>query len=121
MITTKETDELLDFVADMLEAFDEAKADDGKISKWEIAGAVKLFPSLVKAASGLDQLDEEWRAMDQAKMDAMRDRFLGRRDWQPDTDTLCKFAVIFEVTSALILGGIKWLNTVSPPTVEVVP
>lgn len=115
MIDTKETDDILDFIADLLGALDEAKADDGRISGWEVAGMTSLIPSLIGAVKGADKLKGEWVAMDQAKLDALRDRFLTRRNWQPTDDARDRFAVVFEIVSALILGGIKWQNTQNPP------
>lgn len=115
MIDTKETDDILNFVADLFDSIDEAKEDDGRISGWEIGGMTSLIPSLISAVKGVDEIKEEWVAMDQAKLDAMRDRFLTRRNWHPTDDARDRFAVVFEIASALILGGIHWVNTSRPP------
>jgi len=115
MINTKETEDILDFLAELFNAFDEAKSDDGKISTWEIGGMASLIPSMIKVVMGADKLKGEWVAMDQDKLDAMRDRFLTRRNWQPTDDARDRFAVVFKIASSLVLGGIIWHNTTHPP------
>jgi len=120
MIPTTQTDEILDFVADVFDTIDKAKSDDGTVSKWEMVAMSALIPAFLKAIAGLGELKDEWRAMDQPKLDAMRDRFLTRRNWQPTDDARDRFAVIYEVVTANILGAIKWQNTKNPAKAVIV-
>jgi len=115
MIPTTQTDEILDFIADTFDALDAAREDDGKISMAETLGMVKLAPALIKAVAGIGELKAEWVAMSREKLNAMRDEFLTRRNWQPTDDARDRADVIFQVASAIILGLVQWSNTVKPP------
>lgn len=115
MIPTTQTDEILDFIADVFDALDGAREDDGKVSSMEAIAMVRLAPALMKAVGGVSELKAEWTAMSREKLNAMRDEFLTRRNWQPTDDARDRADVIFQVASSIIMGLIQWKNTVRPP------
>jgi len=115
MIPTPQTDEILDAIADVFDALDSAREDDGKVSLPEALGMVRLTPTLIKAVGGLGELKAEWVAMSREKLNAMREDFLTRRNWQPTDDARDRADVIFQMASSIVLGLIQWSNTVKPP------
>ena len=114
-IPTTQTDEILDFIADVFDALDGAREDDGKVSAMEAVAMIRLAPALMKAVGGVSELKAEWVAMSREKLNAMRDEFLTRRNWQPTDDARDRADVIFQVASSIIMGLIQWKNTVRPP------
>ena len=119
---TSELSEVVNAIALILHGVDEAKADDGRISVTEALGMfAAAIPAVARAVSGVRGIPDELLAMTQEDLDAMYFGFLKTLQWNPDDNTRDKFAVVYEVTSALIIGGLKWRNTVKPPTVEVIP
>jgi hypothetical protein len=122
MINTPELSEVVNAVALILHGVNEAKADDGRIS---VPEALSLFasavPSVARAVSGVRGIPEELTSMTQDDMDSMYFGFLKTLQWNPTDDTRDRFAVCYELASALVIGGLKWRNTVKPPVAEIIP
>ena len=119
---TSELSEVVNAIALILHGVDEAKADDGRISVTEALGMfAAAIPAVARAFSGVRGIPDELVAMTQEDMDDIYFGFLKTLQWNPDDNTRDKFAVVYEVTSALILGGLKWRNTIKPPVAEVIP
>lgn len=122
MSNTSELSEVVNAVALILHGVNEARADDGRISVTE---ALSLFasaiPAVARAVSGVRGIPDELVAMTQGDMDSMYFGFLKTLQWSPDDNTRDRFAVCYEVASSLVLGGLKWRNTVKPPRAEVIP
>ena len=117
-----ELSEVIGAISLILNGVDEAKADDGRVSLNEsLMIFASALPALVRGFSGIRGIPAELVAMDQETMDELYFGFLKDLQWNPDDDTRDKFSIAYDVASAIIIGGLKWRNTVTPPKPQIIP
>lgn len=120
-MNTPETKDVVVTLAKLLAEVQEARADDGKIGSGEcMAILVSSLPGIVQAVVGSGKIVEELSLLDQEGLDALYYGFLETLNWQPDDNTRDKFAVLYSVVSAVVIGALQYHRTVNPPKAEIV-
>ncbi len=109
-------------VAKLIVGINEAKEDDGRVSFGESAMiAAAITPDVVKAIKGVGQIPKELMVLSKEDLDAVYFDFLTRLDWTPSDDARDKFSIAYDIGSALVIGAIKYRNTVKPPKAQIIP
>jgi len=116
-----ETKDVVVSLARLLADLHKAKNDDGQIGSTEALGIiVGALPGIMQAVHGAGKIVDELKLLDKDGLDALYYGFLQTLDWQPDDNTRDKFAVLYDIVSAVVIGALKYHRTISPPKAEIV-
>ena len=116
-----ETKDVIVAIARLLADLNNAKSDDGKVGSAEcMTIVVSALPGIVQAFVGAGKIVDELKLLDKEGLDSLYYGFLETLNWQPDDNTRDKFAVVYDIVSAVVIGALKYHRTVSPPKAEVV-
>jgi hypothetical protein len=119
MKDTKETKEFLAFLADIINAYDKAKSDDGKVSWPEAVGMITMnVPGLLNALRGAGEIPAEARDFTREEFNELRDFFLTRIGWTPDDNTRDLADAYFRLITDTYLNALRIINTKRPPRAE---
>lgn len=114
----QETAEIIAALAGIFTAIADARADDGKVSRLEALGMVRLAPAIYRALRGLAAAGQELRDLSPEELDALAGTFLDSGgDALIPHDALLRdrLDVLFRAAHSLLRGVREWENLTNPP------
>lgn len=116
----KETKECAAAIAATLAAIDGAKADDGRVSRLEAFGFLRLAPEVFTAIVGVGAVPVELKDISPEELDDILGEFIRRGVIPDDPAKRDRLDIAMRIAWAIIGGVNEWQNISNPPRPDIV-
>lgn len=114
----KETKECVAAIAATLSAIANAKSDDGRVSKPEAIGFVRLAPEVFTAIVGIGSVPAELKDISPEELDQILGEFIERGVIPDSPEKRDRLDIAVRIALAIIGGVNEWMNIGNPPKAQ---